>query len=141
LTRGLSSPACANAPPLSEELMEFNLQAFGPFLHWLTLLVLIIMPMLVAYVIYRLGRLPGAIARARNHPQADAIRVCGWMGIITLVLWPLALIWAYVAPNRTLTTISEDEAKHEAMIGALHEARQRLAALENRLPQRAATGG
>ena len=122
--------------------MEFKLQTFGPFLHWLTLLVLIIMPVLLAYVVYRLGSLPGEIARARNHPQADAITVCGWMGIITLVLWPLALIWAYLAPNSPLTTSSADDDKHKAMIGALHEARERLAALENRLPQqRAATGG
>src|SRR5690606_38375517 len=97
---------------------------------------------LVAYVIYRLGNLPGAIARARNHPQADAISVCGWMGIITLVLWPLALIWAFLAPNSPLTASSADDDKHEAMIGALHDAHQRLAALESRLPQqRAATGG
>ena len=25
-----------------------------------------------------LGMFPGKIARARNHPQADAIAVCGW---------------------------------------------------------------
>ena len=53
--------------------MDFKLQAFGPFLHWLTLIILCIMPVLIAYVIYRLGGLPGAIARSRNHPQADAI--------------------------------------------------------------------
>ena len=57
------------------------------------------MPIVLAYVIYRLGGLPGAIARARNHPQADAINVCGWMGIITLVLWPVALAWIYTEPN------------------------------------------
>jgi hypothetical protein len=55
--------------------MDFKLQAFGPFLHWLTLVVLCVMPVVAAYVIYRLGSLPGAIARARNRPQADAINV------------------------------------------------------------------
>ena len=25
-----------------------------------------------------LGMMPGRIARARNHPQAEAINVCGW---------------------------------------------------------------
>ncbi len=117
--------------------MEFKLQAFGPFLHWLTLIVLCIMPVLIAYVIYRLGGLPGAIARSRNHPQADAINICGWMGIITLVLWPLALVWAYLTPNKPLTGGSAPKADDTALIGQLREARQRLAALESRLPQRA----
>ena len=121
--------------------MDFKLQAFGPFLHWLTLVVLLIMPVLLAYVIYWLGSLPGAIARSRAHPQADAISVCGWMGIITLVLWPLALIWAYLKPNKPLTGSSTAEAEREAMIGALHEARQRLAALEGRLPQQRSAAG
>lgn len=122
--------------------MDFKLQAFGPFLHWLTLVVLLVAPVLLAYVIYRLGSLPGAIARSRKHPQADAISVFGWMGIITLVLWPLALVWAYLKPNEPLTGSSTADAERETMIHALHEARQRLAALESRQPQqRSAAGG
>jgi cytochrome b561 len=121
--------------------MDFKLQAVGPFLHWLTLIILCIMPVLLAYVIYRLGGLPGAIARSRNHPQADAINICGWMGIITLVLWPLALIWAYVAPNKPLTGGAAPIAGDTALIAKLHEARQRLSALEDRLPQRQRAGG
>lgn len=43
-----------------------------------------------------LGFMPGKIARDRNHPQADAIAVCGWWGILTMgLLLPLAYIWAY----------------------------------------------
>lgn len=115
--------------------MDFKLQAFGPFLHWLTLIVLCIMPVVLAYAIYRLGGLPGAIARSRNHPQADAINICGWMGILTLVLWPLALVWAYLAADKPLAGGSAVEAGDRALIAKLHEARQRLAALEDRLPQ------
>jgi hypothetical protein len=51
--------------------VDFKLQAFGPFLHWLTLIILHVMSIVGAYAFYRLGGLPGAIARARNHPQAD----------------------------------------------------------------------
>jgi cytochrome b561 len=120
--------------------MDFKLQAFGPFLHWLTLIVLCVMPVVLVYVIYRLGSLPGAIARARNHPQADAINICGWMGIITFVLWPLALIWAYVAPNKPLTGGTTPDANDAALIAKLHDARQRLAALEARLPQQPVGG-
>jgi hypothetical protein len=114
--------------------MDFKLQAFGPFLHWLTLIVLCIMPVAAAYVIYRLGSLPGAIARARNHPQADAINICGWMGIITVVLWPLALVWAYIATDKPMTGGAAENGD-KALIAKLHDARQRLAALEAKLPQ------
>jgi hypothetical protein len=93
------------------------------------------MPIVLAYVIYRLGSLPGAIARSRNHPQADAISICGWMGIITLVLWPLALVWAYVAPNKSPIGGAAPEANDAALIAKLHEARQRLEALQARIPQ------
>jgi hypothetical protein len=30
-----------------------------------------------------LALLPGRIARARRHPQADAINVCGWWGAVS----------------------------------------------------------
>lgn len=47
-----------------------------------------------------LGMLPGRIARQRNHPQAEAVSVCGWWGVITMgVLLPLAFIWAYTHPK------------------------------------------
>ena len=46
-----------------------------------------------------LAMLPGRIARARNHPQADAINMCGWWGALTMgLLMPLAFIWAYTRP-------------------------------------------
>lgn len=121
--------------------MDFKLQAFGPFLHWLTLIVLCVLPVVLAYLVYRLGRVPGAIARARNHPQADAIAVCGWMGLITLVLWPVALVWAYLAPGKPLGGGSADEAEKKALIAKLSAARQRLAALEGRISQQRMAGG
>ena len=46
-----------------------------------------------------LGAYPGKIARQRNHPQADAIAMCGWWGVITMgILCPLAFVWAYTNP-------------------------------------------
>ena len=52
-------------------------------------------------LVFVLGALPGKIAVERRHPQADAIRVAGWVGLLTLgVAWPLALIWAYSRPSR-----------------------------------------
>src|SRR5437899_551894 len=114
--------------------MDFKLQAFGPFLHWVTLFAVCVMPVLVGYVLYKLGGLPGAIARSRNHPQADAIAICGWMGIVTLVLWPVAMVWAYLAPGKPIGA-SAAEADSKALIAKLHEATRRLAALEAKLPR------
>ncbi len=47
-----------------------------------------------------LASLPGKIAADRDHPQADAIRVAGWLGLLTMGLFfPIALIWAYARPS------------------------------------------
>ena len=44
-----------------------------------------------------MGCLPGHIAKSRNHPQAQAVTVAGWITLIFgFVLWPVAMIWAYV---------------------------------------------
>ena len=44
-----------------------------------------------------IGSMPGQVARRRHHPWADAVSVAGWITLIFgFVLWPLALIWAYV---------------------------------------------
>jgi hypothetical protein len=115
--------------------MGFTLQGFGPFLHWLTLGILCVFPVLAAYVVYKLGSLPGAIARSREHPQADAINICGWLGIITLVLWPIAMVWAHLAPGRPISgdenAAPEDSA---SLIAKLQQVAHRLADIESRLP-------
>jgi hypothetical protein len=52
----------------------------------------------VALVVF-LGSLPGRIARQRGHPQAAAINVAAWLGLVTGILWLLALIWAFLKPS------------------------------------------
>jgi len=50
-------------------------------------------------LVVSLGQLPGRIAQERGHPQAAAINVASWLGLATLgLLWPLALIWAFLKP-------------------------------------------
>jgi hypothetical protein len=50
-------------------------------------------------IVVTLGSLPGQIAHKRGHPQAAAITVAGWLGVATLgLIWPLALIWAFLKP-------------------------------------------
>jgi hypothetical protein len=46
-----------------------------------------------------LGSLPGSVAAGRGHPHADAVTVCGWLGLLFLPLWPIALVWAFVSPR------------------------------------------
>ncbi len=43
-----------------------------------------------------LGSLTGDIARKRNHPQADAVTALGWVGLLFVFLWPVALTWAFI---------------------------------------------
>ena len=50
----------------------------------------------VATIVY-LGSLPGKIARARNHPQADAINAASWIGLaLAGAGWPIAFVWAFL---------------------------------------------
>lgn len=64
-----------------------------------TFIVLAVLLAVAMFCFMKLGELPGKIASRRNHPQADAITICGWLGVLTLgLLWPIAIIWAYTRP-------------------------------------------
>ncbi len=61
---------------------------------WLVLLILVASALAMFFIA---GSLPGYIARSRHHPRAQAVAVAGWVTLIFgFVLWPIALIWAYV---------------------------------------------
>jgi len=45
--------------------------------------------------IVKIHTYPGKIAKARNHPQTQAIEVTSLLGLIVFPLWMLALVWAY----------------------------------------------
>lgn len=74
---------------------------------WIVLVVLIL-TVIVGFV--TLAMLPGKIAKQREHPQADAINVAGWVGAITFgVFWPLALIWAFTkSPLQAMANSATD---------------------------------
>ena len=78
----------------------------------LTFVVLGILLSAGLYAAFRLGALPGQLAKQRGHPQADAINVAGWVGLLTLgLLWPIALIWAFTRPHAA--SESEPELRRE----------------------------
>ena len=70
-------------------------------LDYVALGVIIFLMIGATAVIVVLGSLPGNIARKRNHPWPAAVTAAGWIGMVTAVFWPLALIWAFLpVPNR-----------------------------------------
>lgn len=90
----------------------------------LDIFALIVMGILIAVVIIavvKLGPLPGNIAKKRGHPQADAINVLGWIGVITLgVSWLIALVWAFTrTAEQQNDYLSERVATMESEIASL----------------------
>lgn len=75
----------------------------------LIVLIVLIVAAIIVWIV--LGMMPGKIARQRSHPQAEAINVCGWWGVISMgVLLPLAFIWAYTnPPGRSENKMNEPE--------------------------------
>jgi hypothetical protein len=39
--------------------------------------------------------LPGRIAIARKHPDAEAVNLMGWLGFLAVVPWIQAFLWAF----------------------------------------------
>jgi hypothetical protein len=96
-------------------------------LDYFTFVVLAVLVAAGVVLAIVLGSLPGKIAEGRGHPQADAIRVAGWLGLLTMgLLWPFALIWAY-----TRVTAGEETAALRNSIDRLSE---RVAAVERKGP-------
>lgn len=59
----------------------------------LVCLALAVLGFLVGLV--KLLGLPGRIAVARNHPDAEAVYLMGWIGFAAIVPWIQVLIWAF----------------------------------------------
>ena len=98
------------------------------------LLVLAILLGTVIYILFFLGGWPGRIAQERNHPQADSVNICGWLGILTGVLWFIAMVWAFWRYPGSEAEDSQPDEVSEKILGL----ESRLKSLEARL---AAQGG
>ena len=63
-------------------------------------------------VLVLLGGLPGRVARERSHPQADAINMLGWLGLLFGgVGWVIAMVWARLVPIKsTLNGVTTEAA-------------------------------
>jgi hypothetical protein len=81
----------AEGERVMESLLGFQLD-FWDYATFLSLFVLVAAGLGVA--VFVLG-LPGRIAIARNHPEAEAVYLMGWVGFLAVVPWVQALAWAF----------------------------------------------
>lgn len=79
----------------------------------IALFILLFSVIVIVVGIIKIHELPGEIAKKRNHPQADAIRVTSLLGLLMLPLWFLALIWAYAKPLNVSMKKDEDKPSKE----------------------------
>lgn len=89
------------------------------FLDMFSLLILIGIILGIIALILLLAYTPGAVARKRHSPWADAINIAGWVGILVFPIWVVALALAFVKPRTgagAAITISEAETAELAQI-------------------------
>jgi hypothetical protein len=64
--------------------------------------ILVLLFLIGIWIYVELAKFPGKRARERGHPQADAINVLSWIGLLFgAVPWLVALVWAYMRPIGT----------------------------------------
>jgi hypothetical protein len=62
--------------------------------------ILILLVLLGIWIYVKLAALPGQKAIERGHPQAEAINILGWFGLLLgIAPWLVALVWAYTVPS------------------------------------------
>jgi len=62
---------------------------------YLTFLTFFVIGIGVMCTIVLVLGMPGRIAHKRNHPDAEAIDMMGWMGFFAVVPWMQAFLWAF----------------------------------------------
>lgn len=60
-----------------------------------SLFLILFCVIIIVLGVVKVHEYPGVVAKARNHPQHDAIVACSIMGLLIFPLWIFALIWAY----------------------------------------------
>jgi hypothetical protein len=65
------------------------------FWDYITFLVLAVLGFGFIILLLWLAGLPGRVAIARKHPEAEAVKLMGWAGFLVVVPWIQAFIWAF----------------------------------------------
>ena len=74
-----------------EQLLGFDIDLWD----YITFASLMIIGVGLVAVVLLLAGLPGKIAIARKHPDAEAVNIMGWAGFLAVVPWIQAFIWAF----------------------------------------------
>ena len=65
------------------------------FWDYVTFAVLLVAGIGATTVIVLMAGLPGRIAIARKHPEAEAVQLMGFLGFLPVLPWVQAFIWAF----------------------------------------------
>ena len=96
------------------------------YFAWFVLIVIIVVTVVLFVA---LAMLPGKMARKNNHPNAAAINMAGWLGLLLTAgtVWILAMVWANMKPVGDAALAKQND-----------EFRQRIDELEAQLSQQEA---
>ncbi len=72
-------------------MLGFELDAWD----YVTFVVLFLLLLSALVFLVWMAGLPGRIAIARKHPDAEAVKLMGYAGFLPLVPWIQAFIWAF----------------------------------------------
>jgi hypothetical protein len=104
------------------------------FLDIFSLLILLLLILLGAGLVLLLAYTPGAIARSRHSPWAEAINIAGWVGILVFPIWIVALAAAFLRPRTAEgAAIAISEAETAQLATTIASISERLNNLEGGL--------
>ncbi|MFO1477808.1 MAG: DUF3302 domain-containing protein [Verrucomicrobiota bacterium] len=91
-----------------ESLLGFKISGWD----YATFVVLFLLVFSVLFSLLWLAGLPGRIAIARKHPDAEAVSMMGYAGFLAAVPWIQAFIWAFKPTNIVdIRRLPREEAK------------------------------
>jgi hypothetical protein len=78
-------------------------------------IALIIIVTIAVLAFIEIAGMPGRSARLRNHPEAEAISLLGWLGLPLGVLpWLVAMVWARMQPISVNMNVKNEAAEIKA---------------------------
>lgn len=102
--------------------------------------IVVIVPIVAVTVLWILHVWPERVAERRGHPQKDAIQALCFISLVFGgLLWPLAMLWAYMKPPRVMLAkdspndAGDEEPRAPAPPDELDSLRVQLAAIQKRL--------
>jgi hypothetical protein len=93
-----AAPGSIAGPQDARPRTEGNTNMLGfelDFWDYVTFLTLVLAGVAGLVIILWVAGLPGRIAIARKHPDAEAVKLMGYAGFLPLVPWIQAFIWAF----------------------------------------------